>query len=67
MDNVNPKKREMTGWYTEIRGALFGKNVPLSKEQFERSCIGRRKEQLIDPFNILTRRIATNIAGLDLL
>lgn len=29
MDNVNPKQREMTGWYTEIRGALFGKNVPL--------------------------------------
>ncbi len=34
MDNVNPKQREMTGWYTEIRGALFGKTVPLSKEQF---------------------------------
>lgn len=34
MDNANPKQREMTGWYTEIRGALFGKNVPLSKEQF---------------------------------
>lgn len=37
MDNVNPKQREMTGWYTETRGALFGKTVPLSKEQFERS------------------------------
>lgn len=37
MDNVNPKQREMTGWYTEIRGSLFGKNVPLSKGHFERS------------------------------
>lgn len=37
MDNVNPKQREMTGWHAEIRGALFGKTVPLSKEQFERS------------------------------
>lgn len=25
MDNVNPKQREMTGWYTEIRGAPFWK------------------------------------------
>ncbi len=36
MNNVNQKQREMTCWYTEIRGALFGKTVPLSKEQFER-------------------------------